>query len=101
MLGHYLLQLLVCTGAHAVHPHLVESLVGICQQHGNGFQVTGVDVALAVEPFVHIGLALAVAGIVYYMVEVKDWIRLCSACRIYCIASAEHSPLPDVSYLEI
>ena len=88
MLGHYLLQLLVCTGAHAVHPHLVESLVGICQQHGNGFQVTGVDVALAVEPFVHIGLALAVAGIVYHMVEVKDWIRLRNACRIYCSASA-------------
>lgn len=27
VLGHYLLQLLVCTGAHAVHPHLVESFV--------------------------------------------------------------------------
>ena len=85
---HCLLHHMVCTGAHAVQPHLVESLVGICQQHGNGLQVTGVDVALAVEPFVHIGLALAVAGIVYYMVEVKDWIRLRYACRIYCSASA-------------
>ena len=35
------------------------------------------------------------------MVEVKDWIRHRSACRIYCSASAEYSPLPPVFYLKI